>query len=113
MSQWSILGESTFQMDKLLQTKPTSLTLEFWIMDLFFYPPRLVALARLRRRGFADITRHRDYEERSHHYDSLLAAYSRAEKAKKGYHAKKDYPVTHMNDLTIVRISSHSRNHLL
>ena len=71
MSQWSILGESTFQMDKLLQTKPTSLTLEFWIMDLFFYPPRLVALARLRRRGFAakpaDIT---------HHYDSLLAAYS-------------------------------------
>ena len=64
-------------------------------------------------RGFADITRHRDYEERSHHYDSLLAAYSRAEKAKKGYHVKKDYPVTHMNDLTIVRISSHSRNHLL
>ncbi|CAL5017202.1 unnamed protein product [Urochloa decumbens] len=53
-------------------------------------------------RGFADITRHRDYEERSHHYDALLAAYSRAEKAKKGYHAKKDYPVSHMNDLTMV-----------
>jgi len=64
-------------------------------------------------RGFADITRHRDYEERSHHYDALLAAYSRAEKAKKGYHAKKDYPATHMNDLTTVRISSHSRNHLV
>ncbi|CAN6270347.1 unnamed protein product [Urochloa humidicola] len=54
-------------------------------------------------RGFVDITRHRDYEERSHHYDALLAAYSRAEKAKKGYHAKKDdYPVCHMNDLTMV-----------
>jgi staphylococcal nuclease domain-containing protein 1 len=53
-------------------------------------------------RGFADITRHRDYEERSHYYDALLAAYSRAEKAKKGYHAKRDYPVTHMNDLTTV-----------
>jgi len=55
-------------------------------------------------RGFADITRHRDYEERSHHYDALLGAYSHAEKAKKGYHSKKDYPVTHMNDLTTVRI---------
>ncbi|XP_025825296.1 ribonuclease TUDOR 1-like [Panicum hallii] len=53
-------------------------------------------------RGFADITRHRDYEERSHHYDALLEAYSRAEKVKKGYHAKKNYPVTHMNDLTTV-----------
>ncbi|XP_022684225.1 ribonuclease TUDOR 2-like [Setaria italica] len=53
-------------------------------------------------RGFADITRHRDYEERSHHYDALLAAYSHAEKAKKGYHAKKYYPATHMNDLTTV-----------
>ncbi|XP_062185948.1 ribonuclease TUDOR 2-like [Phragmites australis] len=51
-------------------------------------------------RGFADVTRHRDYEERSHHYDALLAAYSRAEKARKGYHSKKDHPVTHMNDLT-------------
>ena len=55
-------------------------------------------------RGFADITRHRDYEERSHHYDALLGAYSHAEKAKKGYHSKKDYPVAHMNDLTTVRI---------
>lgn len=55
-------------------------------------------------RGLADITRHRDYEDRSHHYDALLVAYSRAEKAKKGYHSKKDYPVTHMNDLTTVRI---------
>lgn len=63
-------------------------------------------------RGFADITRHRDYEERSHHYDALLAAYSRAEKAKKGYHAKKYYPATHMNDLTTVRIYFHSRSHL-
>lgn len=55
-------------------------------------------------RGFANITRHRDYEERSHYYDALLAAYSRAEKAKKGYHSKKEYPVTHMNDLTMVRL---------
>lgn len=54
-------------------------------------------------RGFADITRHRDYEDRSHYYDALLAAYSRAEKAKKGYHhSKKEYPVTHMNNLTMV-----------
>lgn len=63
-------------------------------------------------RGFADITRHRDYEERSQHYDALLAAYSHAEKAKKGYHAKKYYPATHMNDLTTVRIYFHSRSHL-
>ncbi|GJN03066.1 hypothetical protein PR202_ga20469 [Eleusine coracana subsp. coracana] len=53
-------------------------------------------------RGLVDIIRHRDYEERSHHYDSLLAAHSRAEKGKKGYHSKKDYPVTHMTDLTMV-----------
>ncbi|KAL6650681.1 hypothetical protein ACP70R_009606 [Stipagrostis hirtigluma subsp. patula] len=53
-------------------------------------------------RGFADITRHRDYEQRSHHYDALMAAYSRAEKAKKGFHSKKEYPVTHINDLTTV-----------
>ncbi|RLM64504.1 hypothetical protein C2845_PM16G06490 [Panicum miliaceum] len=53
-------------------------------------------------RGFADITRHRDYEERSRHYDALLEAYSRAEKVKKGYHAKKNYPVTRMSDLTTV-----------
>lgn len=57
-------------------------------------------------RGLADITRHRDYEERSHHYDALLEAYSRAEKAKKGYHSKKDYPVNHINDLTTVRFFS-------
>lgn len=60
-------------------------------------------------RGFVDITRHRDYEERSCHYDSLLAAYSRAEKAKKGYHSKKDYPVTHVNDLTNVRLTIHAQ----
>ena len=68
------------------------------------YPLGANVAVLLLSRGFADITRHRDYEERSHHYDSLLGAYSHAEKAKKGYHSKKDYPVTHINDLTTVRI---------
>ncbi|KAG8081814.1 hypothetical protein GUJ93_ZPchr0014g46995 [Zizania palustris] len=51
-------------------------------------------------RGFADITKHWDYEERSHYYDDLMIAHARAEKAKKGYHSKKEFPVSHMTDLT-------------
>jgi staphylococcal nuclease domain-containing protein 1 len=53
-------------------------------------------------RGLADITRHRDYEDRSHHYDALIAAHARAEKTKKGYHSKKECPPIHMTDLTRV-----------
>ncbi|GJN21179.1 hypothetical protein PR202_gb08635 [Eleusine coracana subsp. coracana] len=51
-------------------------------------------------RGFAETSKHRDYEERSHYYDALLAAESRAEKAKKGMHSGKDCPVMHITDLT-------------
>lgn len=54
-------------------------------------------------RGFAQTSKHRDYEERSHYYDALLAAESRAEKAKKGKHSGKDSPVMHITDLTTVR----------
>ncbi|GJM85124.1 hypothetical protein PR202_ga01548 [Eleusine coracana subsp. coracana] len=53
-------------------------------------------------RGFAETSKHRDYEERSHYYDALLAAESRAEKAKKGMHSGKDCPVMHITDLTTV-----------
>lgn len=53
-------------------------------------------------RGFARISKHRDYEERSHYYDALLAAESRAEKAKKGVHSQKVSPVMHITDLTTV-----------
>jgi staphylococcal nuclease domain-containing protein 1 len=53
-------------------------------------------------RGFAQTSKHRDYEERSHYYDALLAAESRAEKAKKGLHSGKDTPVMHITDLTMV-----------
>ncbi|CAD6250843.1 unnamed protein product [Miscanthus lutarioriparius] len=53
-------------------------------------------------RGFAKTSKHRDYEERSHYYDALLAAESRAEKAKKGVHSLKESPVMHITDLTTV-----------
>ncbi|KAG8070849.1 hypothetical protein GUJ93_ZPchr0006g46436 [Zizania palustris] len=53
-------------------------------------------------RGFARTSKHRDYEERSHYYDTLLAAESRAEKAKKGVHSAKESPVMHITDLTTV-----------
>ncbi|KAL5207587.1 hypothetical protein ABZP36_032022 [Zizania latifolia] len=53
-------------------------------------------------RGFVRTSKHRDYEERSHYYDTLLAAESRAEKAKKGLHSAKESPVMHITDLTTV-----------
>ncbi|KAL6634252.1 hypothetical protein ACP70R_026923 [Stipagrostis hirtigluma subsp. patula] len=53
-------------------------------------------------RGFARTSKHRDYEERSHYFDALLAAESRAEKAKKGVHSNKESPVMHITDLTTV-----------
>lgn len=53
-------------------------------------------------RGFATVVRHRDFEERSNHYDALLAAESRAINGKKGIHSNKDPPVMHVTDLTTV-----------
>ncbi|XP_073013136.1 ribonuclease TUDOR 1-like [Typha latifolia] len=51
-------------------------------------------------RGFATVVRHRDFEERSNHYEALLAAESRAVHGKKGIHSAKDPPVMHITDLT-------------
>lgn len=56
--------------------------------------------------GFATVTRHRDFEERSNHYDALLAAETRAINGKKGLHSKKDRPPMHIKDLTMVPIIS-------
>ncbi|CAI9773683.1 unnamed protein product [Fraxinus pennsylvanica] len=50
-------------------------------------------------RGFANVIRHRDFEERSNYYDALLAAESRAIAGKKGMHSSKDPPVVHITDL--------------
>ncbi|GBG64549.1 hypothetical protein CBR_g45244 [Chara braunii] len=51
-------------------------------------------------RGFASVVRHRDFEERSLHYEALLAAEARAVKAKKGIHSNKEPPVNHVNDIS-------------
>ncbi|XP_020254427.1 ribonuclease TUDOR 2-like [Asparagus officinalis] len=63
-------------------------------------------------RGYGDIIYHRDFEERSNYYDALLAAESRASKAKKGIHLYKERDkdgklmrepkptVVHITDLT-------------
>ncbi|KAI4384672.1 hypothetical protein MLD38_002791 [Melastoma candidum] len=50
-------------------------------------------------RGFGTVIRHRDFEERSSYYDSLLAAEARAIAARKGLHSSKDPPVMHITDL--------------
>ncbi|KAK3183294.1 hypothetical protein Dsin_030580 [Dipteronia sinensis] len=50
-------------------------------------------------RGFGNVIRHRDFEERSNYYDALLAAESRATTGKKGIHSNKDSPVMHITDL--------------
>ncbi|XP_026377143.1 ribonuclease TUDOR 1-like [Papaver somniferum] len=50
-------------------------------------------------RGFGTVIRHRDFEERSNYYDSLLAAESRAIAGKKGIHSARDPPVMHITDL--------------
>lgn len=57
-------------------------------------------------RGFATVIRHRDFEERSNHYDALLAAESRAISGKKGIHSARDPPVMHITDLLSVRNTS-------
>lgn len=53
-------------------------------------------------RGLATVIRHRDFEERSNCYDSLLSAESRAIAGKKGMHSPKDSPAVHVTDLTTV-----------
>ncbi|CAI9267357.1 unnamed protein product [Lactuca saligna] len=50
-------------------------------------------------RGFGTVIRHRDFEERSNHYETLLAAESRATSGRKGIHSSKDPPVMHVTDL--------------
>ena len=52
-------------------------------------------------RSFGYVVRHRDFEERSNHYDALLAAESRALSGKKGIHSAKESPVMHITDLTV------------
>ncbi|CAF1880639.1 unnamed protein product [Brassica oleracea] len=52
-------------------------------------------------RGFGNVVRHRDFEERSNHYDALLAAESRALSGKKGIHSAKESPAMHITDLTV------------
>uniref|UniRef100_A0A1J3DI37 Ribonuclease n=1 Tax=Noccaea caerulescens TaxID=107243 RepID=A0A1J3DI37_NOCCA len=52
-------------------------------------------------RGFGTVVRHRDFEERSNHYEALLAAEARAIAGKKGIQSAKDSPVMHITDLTV------------
>lgn len=53
-------------------------------------------------RGFGTVIRHRDFEERSNHYDALLSAESRAIAQKRGIHSAKESPVNNVNDLSTV-----------
>ncbi|KAL3655116.1 Translin-1 [Castilleja foliolosa] len=50
-------------------------------------------------RGFATVVRHRDFEERSNHYDALLSAETRAINGRKGTHSAKEPPARHVMDL--------------
>ncbi|MCO5577351.1 hypothetical protein L7F22_031180 [Adiantum nelumboides] len=52
-------------------------------------------------RGFATVVRHRDFEDRSNHYDALLAAETRAKKGKKTIHSEKKPAPDRINDLTM------------
>nr|XP_018439421.1 PREDICTED: staphylococcal nuclease domain-containing protein 1-like [Raphanus sativus] len=52
-------------------------------------------------RGLGTVVRHRDFEERSNHYEALLAAEARAIAGKKGIQSAKDSPVMHVTDLTV------------
>jgi len=54
-------------------------------------------------RGFGNVIKHRDFEERSNYYDALLAAESRAMSGKKGIFSSKEAPAMHITDLTTVR----------
>ncbi|CAH9104639.1 unnamed protein product [Cuscuta europaea] len=55
-------------------------------------------------RGLATVIRHRDFEERSYCYDSLLSAESRAIAGKKGIHSTKQPPAVHITDLTTASV---------
>ncbi|KAL2939573.1 Ribonuclease TUDOR 1 [Bienertia sinuspersici] len=50
-------------------------------------------------RGFATVVPHREFEERSNHYDALLVAESKAKASRKGVHGDKS-PSNHIQDLT-------------
>ncbi|KAL0718316.1 hypothetical protein Bca4012_067638 [Brassica carinata] len=52
-------------------------------------------------RGLGTVVRHRGFEERSNHYEALLAAEARAIAGKKGIQSAKDSPVMHITDLTV------------
>lgn len=60
-------------------------------------------------RGYATVVRHRDFEERSLHYDALLAAEARSRKGKKGSHSAKEPPVSHLNDLSTQQATHKAR----
>ncbi|CAN0915950.1 Ribonuclease TUDOR 2 [Linum grandiflorum] len=51
-------------------------------------------------RGLGSVTKHRDFEERSDFYDTLLAAETRARNGKKGIHSTKQPSSVHVTDLT-------------
>eukprot|EP00898_Chlorokybus_atmophyticus_P005051 jgi/Chlat1/5547/Chrsp369S00840 len=51
-------------------------------------------------RGLATVVRHREQEERSLHYDQLLAAEAKAQKDKKGLHSAKEPPSGLINDVS-------------
>jgi len=60
-------------------------------------------------KGFCTVLRHRqDDDQRSSHYDELLAAETRAIKNSKGLHNKKEPPIHRVADLSGVR-STHIR----
>eukprot|EP00246_Nothoceros_aenigmaticus_P000016 TRINITY_DN10013_c0_g1_i1.p1 TRINITY_DN10013_c0_g1~~TRINITY_DN10013_c0_g1_i1.p1 ORF type:complete len:994 (+),score=218.35 TRINITY_DN10013_c0_g1_i1:98-3079(+) len=63
-------------------------------------------------RGFGNVVRHRDFEERSAYYDALLAAEARATKGKKGIHSGKESPVMHINDLSLTTASHKAKQFL-
>ncbi|GJZ19195.1 ribonuclease TUDOR 1-like protein [Tanacetum coccineum] len=50
-------------------------------------------------RGFGTVIRHREFEERSNHYENLLASESCATTRRKGIHSAKDPPSMHVTDL--------------
>lgn len=55
-------------------------------------------------KGLATVVKYRqDDDQRSSHYDALLAAEMKAQKSGKGLHAKKDTPSHRINDYSGVR----------
>ena len=55
-------------------------------------------------KGYATVIRYRqDDDQRSSHYDELLAAENRAQKKTVGLHSKKDVPAHKVTDISGVR----------